>query len=262
VTDEKIIVGKQTKRVVLDDYIVLRVDSEGRLIVVTAVAAPLVVDVIDRAGRLVGIVYGENAQLQQLTPADGVSPNQSLETTGFLMVYDPAANDWNRVREGAGIGQALVDVANRATRLLGVVYGSQAQQLQQKAATFELLTEDTGLNTNPERWMHDNHWEANEVTIAAAGAPGQQNLGVAVPALQTRRIRALHVRHAGTNNTVLTLLIAGGAIKRSWDIPFGTTRILSGGEDGWEFTAGQQPAVQTSDVTGGSTYVGAEGVEA
>ena len=121
--------------------------------------------------------------------------------------------------------------------------------------------DDSGAHTNPERWMHDHHWECDEVTVTPAGAAGQQNLGVAVPALLTRRIRALHVRHAGTNNTVLTLLIAGGATKRSWDIPLGTTRILSS-EDGWEFTAAQQPAVQTSDVTGGSTYVGAEGVEA
>lgn len=125
----------------------------------------------------------------------------------------------------------------------------------------ELLTEDTGLNTNPERWMQDHHWECDQVTVTPAGAPGQQNLGVVVPAGVTRRIRVLHVRHAGTNNTVVTLLIAGGAVKRSWDIPAQTTRVIPS-EDGWSFTAGQQPAVQTSDVTGGSTYVGAEGVQA
>ena len=114
---------------------------------------------------------------------------------------------------------------------------------------------------NSEQWLHENHWDCNEVTVTPAGAPGQQNLGAAVPAGQTRRIRELHVRHAGTNNTVVTLLIAGGAVRRSWDIPAQTTRTISS-EDGWEFTAAQQPAVQTSDVTGGSTYVGAEGVEA
>jgi len=124
----------------------------------------------------------------------------------------------------------------------------------------ELLTEDTGLNTNPARWLHDNHWEDDEVTIAVAGAPGQQNLGPVVPAGQTRRIRVLHVRHAGTNNTVLTLLVAGGAVKRSWDILAQSTRVISS-EDGWEFQPGEQPAVQTSDVTGGSTFVGPEGVE-
>jgi hypothetical protein len=158
------------------------------------------------------------------------------------------------------VNPMLVDVVNRAARQLGIVYGNQAQ-LQQVPATLELITQDTGLNTNPEKWMHDHHWECDQVTVAAGGAGGQQNLGAAVPVGVTRRIRVLHVRHAGTNNTVVTLLIAGGAVKRSWDIPAQTTRTISS-EDGWSFAAAQQPAVQTSDVTGGSTYVGAEGVQA
>lgn len=120
--------------------------------------------------------------------------------------------------------------------------------------------DDTGANTNPERWLHDNHWGIDQVTIAVAGAPGQQNLGAVVPAGQTLRIRTLHARHAGTNNTVVTL-IAGGVVKKSWDIPAQTTRVISS-EDGWSFTAGEQPAVQTSDITGGSTYIGVEGVQA
>lgn len=35
----------------------------------------------------------------------------------------------------------IADISDRAARLLGVVYGSQAQQLQQRAATFELLVQ-------------------------------------------------------------------------------------------------------------------------
>lgn len=124
-----------------------------------------------------------------------------------------------------------------------------------------LPTEDTGLNTNPERWLQIYHWECDQVTVAAAGVGGQQALGAAVGVGLRRRIRTLHVRHAGTANTVVTLLVAGGAAKRSWDIPAQTTRTISS-EDGWAFAAGQTPAVQTSDVTGGSTFVGAEGVEA
>ena len=151
------------------------------------------------------------------------------------------------------------DVSNRAARLLGIVYGNLAQ-LQQVPGTLELITQDTGLNTNPERWLHDYHWEANQVTVAVAGAPGQQNLGAVVGAGVTRRIRVLSIRHAGTNNTVVTILIAGGATKVSIDVPATTTRVWSS-QDGIEFTAGQQPAVQTSDITGGSTYVTPEGVE-
>jgi hypothetical protein len=114
---------------------------------------------------------------------------------------------------------------------------------------------------NPEDWLHQHHWEAEEVTITVAGAGGQQNLGSAVATGKTRRIREITIRHAGTNNTVVTLLVAGGATKLTIDVPAGTTRVWSS-QDGRKFAAGEQPAVQTSDVVGGSTYVSAAGVEA
>ena len=120
--------------------------------------------------------------------------------------------------------------------------------------------DDSGAHTNPARWLHENHWDCDEVTVAVAGAPGQQNLGVAVAAGLTRRIREITIRHAGTNNTVVTLLV-GAVIRLTIDVPAQTTRVWSS-EDGRVFTAAQQPAVQTSDITGGSTFVSASGVEA
>lgn len=142
------------------------------------------------------------------------------------------------------------------------IAGSQDVVLQQgPAPDYPLIVEDLGTHTNPERWLHVNHREANEVTINAAGVGGQQNLGGVVPAGVTRRIRELTIRHAGTNNTVVTLLIAGGVTKVTIDIPAQTTRVWSS-QDGREFAAGEQPAVQSSDVTGGNTYVSASGVEA
>lgn len=140
------------------------------------------------------------------------------------------------------------------------IAGDQDITLMQDPVTGHLLTQDSGLNTNPERWLHVNHWEADEVTIAVAGAPGEQNLGAVVPAGETRRIRELTIRHAGSNPTVVTLLISGGATKISIDVPAQTTRVWSS-QDGREFDPGEQPAVQTSDITGGSTYVSAVGVE-
>ena len=122
-------------------------------------------------------------------------------------------------------------------------------------------SQDTGANTNPERWLHENHWESGEVTIAVAGAGGQQNLGAVVGAGASRRVREITIRHAGSNNTVVTLLIAGGATRLTIDVPAQTTRVWNS-EDGRVFTAGQQSAVQTSDITGGSTFVSASGVEA
>ena len=155
-----------------------------------------------------------------------------------------------------------VDPVDRAARLLGVVYGNQAQ-LQQVPVTLELITQDTGLNTNPERWLHDNHWNpAAEITIAIAGAPGEQPLGAAVGAGVTRRIREVTIRHAGTNNTVVTILDAtGGNILVSIDVPAQSTRTWSS-QDGRLVAATLQPVVQTSDITGGSTFVSAAGVEA
>lgn len=142
------------------------------------------------------------------------------------------------------------------------IAGSQDVPLQQgPAPNYPLIVEDLGTNTNPERWLHENHWECNEVTINAAGAGGQQNLGGAVPAGRTRRIREITIRHAGTNNTVVTLLIAGGATKLTIDVPAQTTRVWSS-QDGREFAEGEQPAVRSSDVTGGNTYISASGVEA
>lgn len=153
------------------------------------------------------------------------------------------------------------DVIDRAARLLGIVYGNQAQ-LQQVPVTLELITQDTGLNTNPERWLHDHHWEPDaEITISVAGAAGEQNVGGAVPAGQTRRIREMTVRHAGTNNTVVTILDeTGGNIKVSFDVPAQTTRVWSS-QDGRAIGAGLQPVVQSSDITGGNTMVSFSGVE-
>lgn len=138
--------------------------------------------------------------------------------------------------------------------------GSEGADLQQVAGTHELIVQDTGLHTNPEQWMQDNHWDAGEVTIAAAGVGGQQNLGAAVAALKTRRIREITIRHDGSNPSTVTLLISGGATKLTLYMNSKDTFVWSS-EDGRAFTAAQQPAVQTSDVTGGSTYVSASGVE-
>jgi len=117
------------------------------------------------------------------------------------------------------------------------------------------------VSPNEEKWRHDNRWEAEEVTIAAVGVGGEQNLGAVVPAGLTRRITQITVRHEGSNDTVVTLLISGGATKWTYKVPTGMSRTIPLG-NGREFAAAEQSAVQTSDVTGGNTYVSASGVEA
>lgn len=129
------------------------------------------------------------------------------------------------------------------------------------SATNRLLVEDSGTHTNPEAWLQDYHWDCDEVTINAAGVGGEQNLGAVVGAGLVRRIREITIRHAGTNNTVVTILVSGGATKVTIDVPAQTTRVWSS-QDGREFSAGEQPAVQSSDVTGGNTFITPSGVEA
>ena len=206
-------------------------------------------DVTDRWARQLGQVDLARVRGAALAAANPV----------IAGIYDAAGNRMPAMDAVARPG--FVDPIDRAARLLGIIYGSQGQQLQQKAATFELITEDTGLHTNPELWLQSNHWDSDEVAVVAAGVGGQQNLGAAVAALKVRRIREITIRHAGSANTVVTLLVSGGTTKATIDVPAQTTRVWSS-QDGRAFTAAQQPAVQTSDVTGGSTYVSASGVEA
>ncbi len=111
-----------------------------------------------------------------------------------------------------------------------------------------------------DKWLQDCHWEQRQVTITIVDAPGAQNLGVPVGVGLIRRIRSLKIRNAGTQNTVVSLLV-GTVVVDSWDIPAQTTRIISD-QDGWKFVAGEQTIVQTSSVDGGNTYVSARGVEA
>jgi len=117
-----------------------------------------------------------------------------------------------------------------------------------------------------ERFLHENHWESEEVTIKTGGVAGQELLGEAVPEGKTRRIRELTIRHTGTNNTVVTLVakateLPGTRTLLSIDVPAEST-ITWSSQDGREIMAGEQAAVQSSDVTGGSTFVSAAGVEA
>jgi len=123
--------------------------------------------------------------------------------------------------------------------------------------------QDTGLNTNPEKYLHDNHWNtAADVPIAAAGAAGEQALGAAVGADVVRRIKEVTARHTGTANTVISILdVTAGNVIISFDVSAQSTRTWSS-QDGRAVAATLQPVVQTSDITGGGAIVSAAGVEA
>jgi len=120
-----------------------------------------------------------------------------------------------------------------------------------------------GEHTNPERYLHDNHWNTPaDIPLVAAGVPGELALGAAVAAGKVRRIKEVTVRHTGTANTVISILDATGAnVIISFDVPAQTTRTWSS-QDGRAVAATLQPMVQTSDITGGGAMVSAAGIEA
>lgn len=110
-----------------------------------------------------------------------------------------------------------------------------------------------------ERYLHTYHWDSGtELVLNAAAAV---NLGAAVGAGLTRRIREITVRHTGQTNTVITLSV-GGVNRLSFDVPAQTTRTWSS-QDGRAFVAAAQPQIASSAAAGGSeTYITAAGVEA
>ena len=108
-------------------------------------------------------------------------------------------------------------------------------------------------------WLHRNHWDSGaELVLNAVGA---QNLGAAVAAGATRRIREISVRNTAQANTVVTLSV-GGVNRLSFDVPAQTTRVWYS-DNGREFTAAQQPQIASSAAAvGAETYISASGVEA
>lgn len=125
-----------------------------------AVARAGYVDVIDRAARLLGTVspvagsvwdvsdrWARQLGLVDLSRVLGAA--LSAANPVVIGLYDAAGNRMpsmdNAIRPG------YIDVIDRAARLLGVVYGSQAQQLLQRAATFDLLVQlrSAGVEIDP-----------------------------------------------------------------------------------------------------------------
>jgi len=142
--------------------------SQNQTLQQKATTYELLVDVVDRAARLVGVVYGSQGQqlLQRASTYDLLvtlrQGGSELSTSNpvFAGIVDASGNRLPSMDVAARRGYVTVtdgtntmptmdtstragyiDVVDRAGRLLGVVYGSQGQQIQQKATTYELLTD-------------------------------------------------------------------------------------------------------------------------
>lgn len=105
-------------------------DAAGnRMPAMDAAGRPGYVDVIDRWARLLGQVDLARVLGAALTAANPV----------IVGLFDAAGNRMPAMDIAARPG--FVDVIDRAARLLGIVYGSQGQQLLQRAATFDLIVQ-------------------------------------------------------------------------------------------------------------------------
>lgn len=142
-------------------------DAAGnRMPSMDAVIRPGYVDVIDRAARLLGTVspvagsvwdvsdrWARQLGLVDLSRVLGAALSAANPVIAGL--YDAAGNRMPSMDVTARAG--FVDVIDRAARLLGVVYGSQAQQLLQRAATFDLLVQlrSAGAEVDPRDANYD-----------------------------------------------------------------------------------------------------------
>jgi hypothetical protein len=115
-----------------------------------AVTIAAAVDVSDRAGRLVGITYGDVGQVLQRPVSRDLLVQLRTATTEYDARQIRALTSADVVDVSDRVGRALgvvasitaaVDVSDRAARLVGVVYGSQAQQLKQTATNFNAQVE-------------------------------------------------------------------------------------------------------------------------
>lgn len=90
--------------------------------------------------------------------ADNIAAQTSTAVHGLMMGWDGAGSNWDRLQlDTSGFlkvnlaanafgtltvqGTGTFDVSDRAARLVGVVYGSQAQPLKQTATNFNLASE-------------------------------------------------------------------------------------------------------------------------
>lgn len=154
-------------------------DRAGRpLGIITSITNPVIVtvsgapdvNITDRAARLLGVVYGNVDQLQQRS----VTKELLVQLTSAGIQIDPRDRNWdlNFATDqvdvsGSSItatisGTPDVNVTDRAARLLGIAYGSQSQQLLQRAVTFDLITQ---LRTSGTEYdARDRNWDLNFAT--------------------------------------------------------------------------------------------------
>lgn len=201
---------------------------------------------------------------RSFTTGPGNAPGTTLVDAALVEPNDFWNDCWVLIRTGTYARQLRrvvdFDSATNTLTLDHTVGGLIAAGIQYVMGVV-IPTQDTGLNTNPEKWMHDHHWDSGAELVLNAAAP--VNLVAPVAAGATRRVRSITVRNTALANTVITVSQLLPLQNRvSFDVPAQTTRVWSE-EDGVEFLAAVQVQISSSAAAVGSeTYIHASGVEA
>jgi len=157
--------------------------SQNQILQQKATTYELLVDAVDRAARLVGIVYGsQSQQLQQraltyelLTTIRQGGSELSVSNPIFASIVDVFANRMPPM--DSAVRPGYVDVIDRASRLVGIVYGDQGQ-LAQRATTRDAYVQlrSGGTEIDP-RLIQDVQKTITVPTAAGGGYLARQAIG-------------------------------------------------------------------------------------
>jgi len=141
------------------------------------------VDISDRVGRLLGHVTVDNASIpvtgtfwQATQPVSGAFWQATQPVSIASMPSTPVTGTFWQATQPVSLA-AAVDISDRAARLLGVIYGSQGQQVKQTATNFNLQIENfVGATAIDPRDISDRvarllgHVTVDNASIAVTGA--------------------------------------------------------------------------------------------
>lgn len=245
------------------------------------------VDVSDRAARLLGVVYGSQGQqikqtatnfnlqvelatgatlydarqIRALTSADVVTAAQA--TAANLNATVVFASPQHVIVDSGSVsitGTPTVDVTDRAARLVGVVYGSQAQQIKQTATNFNLQVElATGATLYDARQIRALT-SADVVSAVQSGtwnvnqAIGVAGFGKVTDGTNTAAVKAASTAPVATDPALVVAispntpaLPISGTVSISGTVTVAGTVTANQGGAPWSVTVSGTPTVDVTD---------------
>lgn len=239
-----------------------------------AVQGTLATDVTDRAARLLGVVYGSLGQQLKQTATNFnlatetfvggsavdprsiralVSGTDSVTVTGTVTTTPSGTQNTNITQVGGNTVTTSLpaDIIDRAARLLGVVFGSQGQQLQQSATNFNLLSElRTGATAYDARQIRSLSSGSDSVAVTSVdGALASVGTTTDAEAAGNGTLIAIAKRLRTLLGGGLPAALVGGRL----DVNAGSVSLMSGRQQFGTITANGQTVV--IDCTGASAIL-------